>query len=145
MDTQSGVITQVLSTTAKVHDKKVMEPLLTGEEKAVIADKGYYDQEQKKTARAKGIFWGVLDRAVRGKGLSGKQRWRNRQLASVRAKVEYPFQVLKCQWKYVKVRYRGLAKNSAQLQVLFGLINLYRLRRRLLALSVSPTPTPTLA
>jgi IS5 family transposase len=145
VDAQTGLVTRVLTSTAKVHDKQMLDALLTGEEHAVIADKGYYDQGQKKVAREKGIFWGVLDRAVRGQRLSGKQAARNRQLASVRAKVEHPFQVLKCQWGYVKARYRGLAKNTSQLHLLFGLINLYRLRHRLLAPSQSTALTPTLA
>jgi len=133
VDAATGIVTRVATSTAKVHDHQKLGALLTGDERAVIADKGYSDQGQKKAARAKGLFWGVLDRAVRGKALSGKQAARNRQLASVRAKVEHPFQVLKCQWGYVKARYRGLAKNASQLHLLFGLINLYRQRRHLLA------------
>jgi IS5 family transposase len=56
-------------------------------------------------------------------------------LASGRAKVEHPFRVLKCQWGYRKARYRGLAKNAAQLWSLFGLANVYLARKKLLALS----------
>lgn len=138
VDADSGLVTRVVSSTAKVHDQQMLGALLTGEEQAIIADKGYYDQTQKRAARANGVFWGVLDRAVRGQRLSDKQQARNRQLASVRAKVEHPFQVLKCQWGYVKARYRGLAKNASQLHLLFGLINLYRLRRRLLAAQANP-------
>lgn len=141
VDAATGVVTRVTTTTAKVHDQQKLGDLLTGDEGAVIADKGYYDQGQKRAARKKGVFWGVLDRSVRGQRLSDKQKARNRQLASVRAKVEHPFQVLKCQWGYVKARYRGLAKNTSQLVVLFGLINLYRLRRRLLAV-MEPAAEP---
>jgi IS5 family transposase len=49
--------------------------------------------------------------------------------ARVRAKVEHPFRVVKRQFGYVKVRYRGLAKNTAQLNTLFMLSNLWMLRR----------------
>jgi IS5 family transposase len=45
--------------------------------------------------------------------------------------VEHPFHVVKQLWGYTKVRYRGLAKNTAQLLTLFALSNLYRLRYRL--------------
>lgn len=55
--------------------------------------------------------------------------------ASLRAKVEHPFRVLKLQFGYRKVRYRGLAKNTAQLQTLFALVNLWLARRRLLAMA----------
>ncbi len=50
----------------------------------------------------------------------------------VRAKVEHPFRVIKRQFGYVKTRYRGLAKNTAQLITLFALSNLWMVRRSLL-------------
>jgi IS5 family transposase len=52
--------------------------------------------------------------------------------ASVRAKVEHPFRVVKQQFGYAKVRYRGLAKNNARLTMLFALSNLWMVRRQLL-------------
>jgi IS5 family transposase len=54
--------------------------------------------------------------------------------ASVRAKVEHPFRVVKRQFGHVKVRYRGLAKNTAQLKTLFALANLWLARKKLLVL-----------
>ena len=51
---------------------------------------------------------------------------------SVRAKVEHPFRVIKRQFGFIKVRYRGLAKNTAQLMTLFALSNLWMVRKRLL-------------
>ncbi|OLI91528.1 transposase, partial [Xanthomonas oryzae pv. oryzae] len=59
------------------------------------------------------------------------ERW-ERFKASVRAKVEHPFRVIKRQFGYTKVRYRGLAKNTAQVQTLFALSNLWMVRRHLL-------------
>jgi IS5 family transposase len=53
--------------------------------------------------------------------------------ASVRAKVEHPFRVLKRQFGYVKVRYRGLKKNTLQLKTLFALSNLWMVRHQLMA------------
>ena len=52
--------------------------------------------------------------------------------ASIRAKVEHPFRVIKRQFGHVKVRYRGLRKNTAQLHTLFALSNLWMARRSLL-------------
>ena len=52
--------------------------------------------------------------------------------ASVRAKVEHPFRVIKCQFGFTKVRYKGLAKNTAQLMTLFALSNLWMARRQLI-------------
>ena len=52
--------------------------------------------------------------------------------ASVRAKVEHPFRVIKCQFGFVKVRYKGLKKNTLQLKTLFALSNLWMARRQLM-------------
>ena len=53
--------------------------------------------------------------------------------AQVRARGEHAFRVVKRQFGYVKVRYRGLAKNTAQLHMLFTLANIWMVRHRLLA------------
>jgi IS5 family transposase len=52
--------------------------------------------------------------------------------ASIRAKVEHPFRVIKCQFGYRKTRYRGLVKNTAQLITLFALSNLWMVRKRII-------------
>ena len=52
--------------------------------------------------------------------------------ASIRAKVEHPFRLVKQQFGYAKVRYRGLAKNTARLTMLFALSNLWMARLRVL-------------
>jgi transposase, IS5 family len=51
----------------------------------------------------------------------------------LRARVEHPFRVIKRQFGFTKVRYRGLAKHTAHLKTLFALSNLYQVRRQLLA------------
>ena len=52
--------------------------------------------------------------------------------AGVRAKVEHPCRVIKRQFGFVKVRYRGLKKNTAQLFTLFALSNLWMVRSKLM-------------
>ena len=52
--------------------------------------------------------------------------------AGVRAKVEHPFRVIKRQFGFVKVRYRGLKKNTAQIITLFALSNLWMVRSKLM-------------
>ncbi|MGC2201724.1 MAG: transposase, partial [Stellaceae bacterium] len=69
----------------------------------------------------------------RGAALSGGQKKRNRRNSAIRARVEHLFRIVKRQFGYTKVRYRGLAKNTAQVMVLIGLANLYALRRKLIA------------
>lgn len=56
----------------------------------------------------------------------------NRMLASMRAIVEHPFRVLKCQFGYMKARYRGLYKNGQQLYSLFALSNLFMARKAMI-------------
>ena len=46
--------------------------------------------------------------------------------ASIRAKVEHPFRILKCQFGFTKARYRGLMKNDSKLATLFALANIVR-------------------
>ncbi|MGV7166783.1 transposase [Xanthomonas citri] len=60
-----------------------------------------------------------------------EQHWEHFK-ASVRAKVEHPFRVIKRQFGYTKVRYRGLAKNTAHVLTLFALSNLWMKRKQLL-------------
>ncbi len=131
VDSRSGLVHSLEGTTTKIHDKDVA--LFHGQEKSKFGDKGYVKDEDKKNARAQGIFWGVLDKGKRNHALSSSQKKRNRKLSSIRAKVEHPFQVIKCQWKYTKVRYRGLQKNTLQLFTLFSLVNLFKVRKKLMA------------
>lgn len=126
------LIHTIQMTTAKEHDRGQLEKLLHGEEKAVFGDKGYFDEKNKRLYRDRGIFYGMLDRARRSLGLSSKQEQKNLQKSSVRSKVEHPFQILKCQWNYRKVRYRGITKNQNQLFLMAGLINLFMVRKVLL-------------
>ena len=76
-----------------------------------------------------GVLWAVKEKAKPGHRLTGRQRARNRRFGKVRAKVEHVFCVMKCQFGYRKVRYRGLAKNGAQVFALLALANLYLARR----------------
>ena len=128
-----GIVHHLEATAAKVHDKAEIAFLYHGKEKAKFGDKAYGSKKEKKEARKEGVFYGIADKGNRNHPLSSSQRKRNRQLSSVRSFVEHPFQVLKCQWHFRKVRYRGLRKNKLHLFALFATCNLYRVRRQLLA------------
>jgi len=132
VDANTGIIHSLSATTAKTSDKTMFKSCLHGEEKAKFGDKGYYDETLKKEARLSGVYWGILDKNKRNHPLSNKQHKQNHIKASIRAKVEFPFRVLKCQWHYTKTRYKGSMKNTVQLFAVFGLINLYSQRRALL-------------
>lgn len=131
VDAHSGLVHTVKTSTAKVSDKAKMSVLFHGEEKAKFGDKGYIGKKEKHEARKAGIAWCILDKAARGNPLSQSQIKRNQKLSSVRSKVEHPFQIIKCQWGHVKVRYRGLKKNTAQFVMLFALANLFKVRHKL--------------
>lgn len=131
VDADSGLTHTVETGSANEHDKTKMESLLHGEERAIFGDKGYYDDDMKRKARQAGIFWGVLDKGRRKHPLSSSQEKRNLKKSSIRAKVEHPFRILKCQWKFVKVKYKGLYKNTCQLFTMFMLANIYIIRRKL--------------
>jgi IS5 family transposase len=109
--------------------------LLRETDRVVFGDAGYASDEYKRGARALGMVWRVQDKAKPkgslGAALSGGQKKRNRRNSAIRARVEHLFRIVKRQFGYTKVRYRGLAKNTAQVMVLIGLANLYALRRRL--------------
>lgn len=131
VDAQSGMVHTLETSAAKVSDRKPFKKLLHGSERVIFGDKGYFKTEDKKEARDKGILWAVSDRGTRNHPLSSSQRKRNRKFSSVRSKVEHPFQVIKCQWGFTKVRYKGLFKNTMQLFTLFSLANLFRARKLL--------------
>jgi IS5 family transposase len=133
-DARSGIVHHLHTTAAKTNDRVPMKQLLHGEERAIFGDKGYYKQEDKRIARASGILWAVSDRGSFHHPISSSQRKRNRKFSSVRAKVEHPFGVIKCQWSFAKVRYKGLFKNTMQLFTLFSLANLFRIRKKLIAM-----------
>jgi transposase, IS5 family len=133
VDAQSGLVHSIEGTAAKVHDKTMMNDLMHGKENAVFGDKAYGKKADKQQSRKNNIFYGIADRGVANHPLSASQRKRNRKLSSIRAKVEHPFQVIKCQWGYAKVRYRGLKKNTLQLNTLFMLTNLFMVRKTLLS------------
>ncbi|OIP81464.1 IS5/IS1182 family transposase [Candidatus Kaiserbacteria bacterium CG_4_8_14_3_um_filter_38_9] len=135
VDAQGGLVHSLETSTASVHDKDKMGDLLHGEENALFGDKGYIGREEKIAARVAEVYWGVLDKAARNRPLSSSQKKRNNKMSKIRSKVEHPFQVIKCQWKYTKVRYKGLFKNSMQLHTLFALCNLFKARKKLMALS----------
>jgi IS5 family transposase len=131
VDAQSGLVHTAGITTGKVHDAKVMHRLIRGDDRAVYGDKGYASAAKKRAAEEAGVLWGVKEKAKPGRDLTKRQRARNRRFGKVRAKVEHVFRVLKCQFGYRKVRYRGIAKNGAQVFSLLALANLYLVRGRL--------------
>ncbi len=138
VDADSGLVHTVRGTSGSVHDVVEANALLHGEETEAWGDAGYQGAHKRADA-ASSVRWNIAMHPGKRRQLD-KTKWVDRltdqleQLkASVRAKVEHPFRVLKRQWGHVKVRYRGLGKNTAQLHTLFALANLWMARRHLMA------------
>jgi len=143
VDADSGLVHTVRGTSANVNDVVEGNALLHGEEEVAFADAGYQGVDKRADANAK-VLWRIamrpgkrrkLDKANPVDALVNKVEYLK---ASVRAKVEHPFRVIKRQFGYVKVRYRGLKKNTAQLVTLFALSNLWMARGKLLATVKTP-------
>ncbi len=136
VDAESGLVHSIIGTAANVNDVTQAGGLLHGQEKDAFGDAGY--RGVRKRPEAQGPQWHVAMRATERRKLNpfiepDMLVERLEQVkASIRAKVEHPFRVIKRQFGYTKVRYRGLAKNTAQLVTLFALSNLWMARRHLL-------------
>ena len=138
VDADSGLVHTVRGTSGHVGDVTEGSTLLHGEEAVVFADAGYQGAEKRPDARP-GVRWQVAMRPGKRKKLDKAGNPVDALIdrveklkAGIRAKVEHPFRVLKCQFGFVKVRYKGLKKNTLQLKTLFALSNLWMARRQLL-------------
>jgi len=127
-----GIVHSLSTTAANVHDSTQMSKLLHGQEREVFGDQAYWNEWHRQGALAAGIRYRINRRGSRHRPLTDYQRHINRIRSGARARVEHAFHVVKRLWGFSKVRYRGLAKNTARLYTAFALSNLYRLRHRLL-------------
>ena len=132
IDSKTTMIHSVVATAANIHDSRVLEDLLHGEETRVWGDSAYAGQQQVLHEQAPNAKDFTNKKGFRNRPLSEEDAGKNRTKSKVRAKVEHPFLVLKRIFGFNKVRYRGLDKNAHRLFVACGLVNLYRARRQLL-------------
>ena len=133
VDARSGLVHRVRTTKTSTHDATLTRDLLRPDDRVVFGDRGYASDKRKRAARARGVLWAVKDKRKPGRKLSASQEKRNRRHGPARAKVEHVFRVIKRQFGYARVRYRGLAKNAVQMLTLAALANLYMAPRRLMA------------
>jgi transposase, IS5 family len=118
VDAESGLVHTVVTSKASEADVTKANELLHGKEVQVRGG-------------IKAMASGVAKR---------KAQKLERAKARARARVEHPFQTLKCVFGYRKARFKGLAKNTAQIVTLFALVNLHRARKKLMALMGSVRP-----
>lgn len=140
VDAESGLVHTVTTSAANAHDVTQAHALLHGQEEVVFADSGYRGVEKRQEIQDKhaGVDWQIAMMPGKRKTLD-KTRISNaltdqleKLKAGIRAKVEHPFRVIKCQFGHRKTRYRGLAKNTSQLLVMFALSNLWMVRKRMI-------------
>ena len=132
VDSGSKLIHSVVATPANVHDSRVLPDLLHGDETRVWGDSAYSGQKAVLSEAAPAARDFTQAKGSRYRRLTERERSRNRTKSRVRAKVEHPFGIIKRQFGFTKVRYRGLAKNAHRLFVACALSNLVMARRALL-------------
>ncbi len=154
-DAESGTVHSLHTTPANESDIAHTDKLLHGQETKAHADTGYTGVEKREEivrAQAEGKIRGDIEWNVATK--SGKIKKMpegplkelvqavKRKKAQIRARVEHPFHIVRNLFHYKKVRYKGLAKNTAQLHSLFALANLMIAKKQLLNLSVQGVTAP---
>ena len=140
VDAHSGLVHTVVGTAANVSDVTQAQALLHGDETVAFGDAGYQGVEKRDENLECPVTWHIALRPGKRKALKDTPQgklvdWIEHTKASIRAKVEHPFHVVKNLFRHRKTRYRGLAKNTAQLFSLFGFANLVLARRRLFDLN----------
>jgi IS5 family transposase len=154
-DADSGLVHSLHATSANDSDVAHTHEVLHGQEMKAFLDAGYRGVDKRPEvvqAQAEGkirsdIEWNVaLRRSTITKMAEGTLKTLTKALervkAQIRARVEHPFHVVKNLFHYKKVRYKGLAKNKAQLYSLFGLANLIIVKKKLLAMAPQGTGAP---
>jgi IS5 family transposase len=141
VDSKEGVVHSVCSTAASVSDVHMLPELLHGGETKVWGDGGYQGQTEAIREVAPRAQDMTNRRAKNSKGeIDEIEKRKNRNKSRVRAKVEWPFRILKRVFGFVKVRYRGLKKNHEWLCAAFALVNLYQNRKRLVRIDQRLAP-----
>ena len=136
VDAGSGLVHTVVGTAANVADVAQAHALLHGEEKRALAMRATraWNGGRRSPAGFAHVRWFVAAKRGKVKAMAeGKLKEVTQAFekakAQLRAYVEHPFHVVKNLFRHRKVRYRGLAKNTAQLHTLFALANLVLARR----------------
>ena len=135
VDAASGLVHSVVSTAANVHELNTAADRVHGDEHVIYGDAGHIGIEKRdaftnseaelRIAMKPGQRR-VLPETPEGKLLDLLETAK----AHFRAKVEHPFRIIKCQFAFRKVFYRGIRKNDLKLKLLFALANLWMIRQR---------------
>jgi IS5 family transposase len=138
VDAESGLVHSLTTTAANVADIVETAALLHGDEDTVFADAGYTGVAKREEMKTVAVDWQIAAKRSTIKKVNEKRPLRaildelEHAKASIRAKVEHPFHVVKNLFRHRKTRYRGLPKNTAHVFMLFGLGNLVIAKNKLL-------------
>ena len=138
VDAGTGYVHSVTATAANVHDLDQAEHLVRDDDEVVYGDAGYQGAQRRPEFSGDGglasVRWRVAARKGRLKTMHPADRAEQSRQASVRARVEHPFLIVKRDFGFAKTRYRGLAKNRHHLHMLFASAN-WLMRARAVALT----------
>lgn len=127
-----GIVHSLTTTSAAAADITEMPKLLHGKERVIFGDQAYWKEKDRQHYRERNIRYRVNRRGHRHRPLTEHQKKINQSRSRTRACGEHAFRIVKMLWGFVKVRYRGLAKNTAQAFAMFAMANLYMVRKHLL-------------
>ena len=127
-----GLTHSLTVTNAAQADIKQMPELLQGKEREVYGDQAYWKEADRRSFKERGVRYKVNRRPTAKNPLTDQWKRFNRSRSKVRVRGEHGYRVVKRQWGFDKVRYRGLAKNRARAYTMFALANLYMVRRKLM-------------
>jgi len=125
-DEGSCLIRKAELTPAKTYESQVCDGLISGDERAVYADKAYEKKARRIWLKGNGVKDRIMHRANKHYPLSPWQQTRNRLISPIRAQVEKLFGTMKRSYGYTRVRYRGLERNRNQLFLMCMALNLRR-------------------
>jgi IS5 family transposase len=138
VDAGTGYVHSVSATAASVHDLDEITNLVRDDDEVVYTDAGYQGVQKRPDIagdeQLSKVKWRVAARKGRLKSMAEPDRAAQSRQASVRAKVEHPFLIVKRDFGFTKTRYRGIAKNLNHLHVLFASAN-WLMRARAVALA----------
>jgi len=139
VDARTGLTHSFTTTAANEHDLNQAGNLLHGEDAFIFADSGYRGAEKREELKGVEADWHIAEIPSKVKKLKKHPRINKTLIsieymkASIRAKVEHQFRIIKCQFGFTKTRYRGLKKNDSKLAMLFTLANIARVDQMLRA------------
>ena len=116
VDEDTLLVRRAVLTPANVAESEVADTLVSGDERAVYADRAYESRRRRQWLRAQGINDRIMHRSHKNQpALPYWQQQRNALIAPRRALVEKVFGTLKRSYGYQRVRYRGLGRNTVEL------------------------------